>query len=420
MAQINCTDTYSIDDLISAWKAGWENLAILVRSFNLGYENDFCESPNSDPDTCTYNRQLAPELLFIRLALREILEYHIIGRQPWWSGELSHMTDSILQAAYCKLKPINSKICTHMCPCDSIAGSCLIIKYWDSIGKKITKEEQIRMQITFVKTLIETPTINDAFVIHSRPKDRERITSYWSFVVDKKRLRYNKEYADFRESPFFSFDALLSKKITESAHKMLRWIVNVADNPKLIPEAFYSIIWLSIQPKIKRMKEIQCKINTEVPLNLSDIDFLNEIMLHKSSPQIKYPIKEGASENHICMADVSVEYTYSNVSYTEYTCEHIAEALLLQPAYKLALDLKAKFTKPRFIAKCRAPSCGKEFYTGRGNATACPPKSNKHKKSACSLEWKRFKEYLLKIGNSPISDWDDSTLKKQFIDYDNS
>ena len=97
----------------------------------------------------------------------------------------------------------------------------------------------------------------------------------------------------------------------------------------------------------------------------------------------------------------------------------LAIMLLVQPAFNLAQQLHSQCSKPRFVMQCRAPSCGRRFWTGRKNATNCPG-SQGNKKNKCSLEWIRYRRYLLKTHKNPEKDWNNKQLQKDFISYDKS
>ena len=64
----------------------------------------------------------------------------------------------------------------------------------------------------------------------------------------------------------------------------------------------------------------------------------------------------------------------------------------------------------RYIRRCRAPSCGRLFYTARSNAAVCPGKRWKK----CKGEWDSYASKLKKWLYNPQEIWDDDCLKEKF------
>lgn len=91
---------------------------------------------------------------------------------------------------------------------------------------------------------------------------------------------------------------------------------------------------------------------------------------------------------------------------------HVAKLLAAPVAFSLCLELDQFNTriladarevkKFRFIRKCKAPSCGKVFYTGDNRAVVCPRERGAEGRSGCRLEYDQYVQYFLRreyVGN---------------------
>ncbi|MCH8853616.1 MAG: hypothetical protein IID41_13335 [Planctomycetes bacterium] len=95
--------------------------------------------------------------------------------------------------------------------------------------------------------------------------------------------------------------------------------------------------------------------------------------------------------------------------------EGVAIALLIPPAYDLGEKWVESQTWPRYEAICRAPTCGRCFYSGHRDAKNCPPANNG---DACRLEWIRYRRWLEKQRLDAETTWADQTLQQQFSEQD--
>lgn len=421
MEKISDKNSYRIDDLITTWKNGWEQLANIVRSMNITYENNFSDNPSKVNE---YYKITKPELLFIMSALNEVTIQIENSEKTKNCDFNSRWMMSITWAVFCNLKKIKPEKCNNKRCCnfdDHGNSECYFVNcYRQYVYYAITEQEQLEIYKFFIKALIESATIKQAFMKLSIKSDYEWVMEYWSNEEEKDRQFHKDRFPDMVRSPSLSFNEFVSLKMPTFCYTMLEWLLKVADDPKFITEAFFNFIWLSMDPMVKQMKQIHHCIQSDVPLETNDIEFLNDIMLQKGSPQIKYYTEDINNRgDDVCRPNVVLEYTFGNTSYCESTCKKVADALLLKPAFELAMELKNKCSQPRYIKICRAPSCRKKFYTGHKDATNCPG-SSYGKKNMCSLEWNRFKRYILKLGKNPAKDWDNKKVRQDFIAYDNS
>lgn len=193
-----------------------------------------------------------------------------------------------------------------------------------------------------------------------------------------------------------------------------KWLSYGLENPKSCEEAWWNCLWIYMEPIVDYLLRIKENINSDIPLTDEQIQLLNHYMKY-GSPQV-HIIHHVSDKSY---PRVIMQPTFGETAYCDTSCEKVSDVLLVQPAYALAQEFQNKCKEPRFIIQCRAPSCGKRFYTGRKNATACPS-NRRGSKSACALEWIRYKRFLEKIRKNPEKDWKKKKFTKSFISYDKS
>lgn len=200
----------------------------------------------------------------------------------------------------------------------------------------------------------------------------------------------------------------LSTKIEKRWFDAVKWLIKGLGSQRACEEAWWNCFWLAMKPQVEELLEIKKHIIGDVPLSSEQLNTIDRY-LYYGRPRGKWFYEKDYSQSYKIVLRPYVGPSH--------LFDKAINALLCQPAYVLARQLENKHSKGRYVRQCRAPSCGKSFYTGRKNANACPG-SKGDKKNECSLEWVRYKRYLLKTSNNPEADWDNNNLKKQFIEYD--
>ncbi len=230
------------------------------------------------------------------------------------------------------------------------------------------------------------------------------------------RIGLRKESGDFfpdiySEYPLGELDYILIKDQWAEA---MKWLLYGLESEKACDEAWWNCVWLYAYTTIEEMLDIKRLIERDVPLENKQLAIINKYLSY-GIPIIDELTLQRGNKNlgqtyDICLEPRHYEIEGSSISIA-------AKMLLIRPAFTLAKQLQRKCAKPRFIRQCRAPSCGKVFYTGRKDAKSCPG-SQGYKKNKCALEWVRYKRYLTKTGKNPERNWDNEQLKKAFISYD--
>jgi hypothetical protein len=284
-------------------------------------------------------------------------------------------------------------------------------KTFDRIGKSremadCMKAEELRKALQKITRAYATSTESEgAFQKLATKNSRDMFVRYWS----------GREVKTRPEREDWSLEGFLSCKFGPSVQKAFGWLEYGLTGPEIRrEEAFWNIVWLCMEPLMQKLSEIRKKVTSDIPMTDEEMDFLNDRMRF-GAPKVR--LMEGVLGK--CAPTVVIQQTYGPIGYGDYVCQKPADLLLLRPAFALAQQLQDKCSTLRFIAECRAPSCGKRFYTGRKNATACPSKSG-DRKSPCALAWVRYKRYLSKIGKNPETDWNNKQLQDEFISYDES
>lgn len=176
--------------------------------------------------------------------------------------------------------------------------------------------------------------------------------------------------------------------------------------------AWWHCAWLMTEPLVEEMLRIEKRLDADIPLADEHIDQLSWHIRYGHPTVLDSETDDGKTRYNLYL-DIDVQQI------NLYPLNRLAYYVLLQPAFILAQKFQEKCRIPRFIKCCRAPSCGKRFYTGRAKATSCPG-STGGKKSKCALEWVRYNRYLEKIGKVPEECWHEADLQKQFLVYDKS
>jgi hypothetical protein len=196
--------------------------------------------------------------------------------------------------------------------------------------------------------------------------------------------------------------------------KAMKWLHYGLKDEKTCEEAYWRCVWCYVEPEIEVMLEIKNRISSNVPLTDDQYNLLDKHMSTGFPQSIRLEHLPGEGEKY----ELILMPKYNSLNQTRTELATTATMILAQPAFHLACELQRACSKPRFVRKCHAPSCGKRFYTRREYATACPG-SLGDKKNKCALEWIRYKRWMQKTGRAPEKDWDNNDFKRQFISSDN-
>jgi hypothetical protein len=207
--------------------------------------------------------------------------------------------------------------------------------------------------------------------------------------------------------------SLFSHEFSNRFRETAGWLKYGLSGRERCEEAFWNCTWFAMEPSVQKLLRIRDKIAAEVPLSDDEVEVL-DFYLGYGRPRVCTVDNDNGKRQMQVILTPPPENTVSANPLV-----FMAVVLLVQPAFVLSQDLARSLSKPRFLRKCRAPSCGKLFWTGRANATNCPG-SRSGQKNKCSLEWIRYMRYLKKVGKDPESDWDNGQLKRDFVKYDKS
>ena len=205
-------------------------------------------------------------------------------------------------------------------------------------------------------------------------------------------------------------ERFLAFKIEPHWAKVMRELSSGLSSKVACEKAWWHCVWLVTEHKIQEMLEIRERIETDTPLTKQHFMFLTEHMKYGRAYISRFTYDTGNESYQIMLKPDASKQRILPLYAAAYT-------LLTQPAFRLARQLESKHSKPRFIKQCRAPSCGKLFYTGHKNAVVCKGTEG-GKKSKCALEWVRYYRYLVKTRKKPEEDWNNQKLREEFLSYD--
>ncbi len=380
MPEISDYNLYNIDDLIATWKKGWQELANLAEK--LGFQRDGSQN-SSDSSRPPSSRVLGCSEEIIR---------HITSHDPSFPSPSFHSVQALAAA------PDNEY--TY---CSSIDHLPDPNKYGVS---QVDERRKLRKSLKKVTEAFATcKTLGGALQKIATPNNYKRF-------LKEHRLE------EFKKTTLEKF---LGVKIEPPWPEVMRWLGRGLRGEKACEEAWWNCVWLVMQPKVREMLEIKRRLYEDIPLTEGHISLLNEHMIYGHPVGSCFVIDDNGRKTYRVVLKANAYRIKATPLLIEWTIPLLiaAHILLVQPAFKLAQELLSRFSRPRFVRQCRAPSCGKMFYTGRKDANACPG-SQGYKKNKCALEWIRYKRYLQKIGKNPEKQWHNQQLKKQFIAYDQS
>ena len=368
MSDVDVKYSYTLGELLRSWKeGGWRRLAGIAEA------NDI--SPSGDID---FSDQYACETYRIREGLEEIWgDWRFEGglTAPFDVGDL------LILAA---MPPGESYTRDRRCrdtPSDR-----------DHDGTLEEDNELKRLMLSVLTALVESQTLEEALLQINPSKSGQDFLRAWSIS----------------DPPSVSETTWCS--LTEPYwREILSWLRHGLRDRDACDEAYWNCVWHYAQATIDRLSEAERMIDADVPLT-EELAKEIDVLLARGMPTAGF-----VSD---CNGKVAYKISLEpSIPGSEVGLHAVARTLCVAPAFILAQTLERKLSTPRFIRTCRAPSCGKRFYTMRAEATSCPG-SQGGKKNQCALEWIRYKRYLMKLGMDPEKDWEKPDLRGQFISCD--
>jgi hypothetical protein len=370
MSKISEYSRYDIDDLIDTWNGGWGKLADLAEQLGFQREGRMDSSDRSWPPSAR-----------ILWCSEEIIEQITAGPSIF---KLPYQSIQALAAAQDNKYTWKSKL--YRLPVPNIHDwSRCENRQLRKILKKVTEAFATCKTLGDVLSKIATPDNYKRFIKENRLDELKKRT----------------------------LEELLALKIETPWPELMRWLSRGLKSKEACDEAWWNCVWLMMQPKVREMLEIKRRIYEDIPLTGAHIKPLNEHMIHGYPVGSYFVIENNGKKTYqvVLKAD-----GYRNRNKPLLVAAH---TLLVQPAFKLAQELQNRFSRPRFVKQCHAPSCRKSFYTQRESAVVCPSKAP-GLTSDCRKEWFRYMRYLKNLRKTPTKDWNNPELIEYFLQQDTS
>lgn len=368
MSKISEHNLYNIDDLNQVWKGGgWKALAECDDNLDVGYI--ICRGPQQ-----------------IMTIFDEI--YNDMG---------SEQCDAFEQVAW----KVDELVILAAIPKGILYSSQSREEYSSPNGVWGYEDAKLwRLLKVVITAFVDSKSLGDA-LSKVNEENWQRFAKYW----------FDSETKGW-------IDILLSVRIDGRWVEAMKWLLYAFRNKDNYEETIWNCVWIFTKPMITELMKLKKCIIDDIPLTDEQLIYLDDLM-EEAHPYGSRNVRCNGSETYEVYLVKKIKdspfFFDRNINFLRNT----ARVLLIQPAFNLAQELQRKCLKPRFVRRCRAPSCGKRFYTGRDNATACTNKGS-GAKSACALEWIRYKRFLMKISKDPEKDWDNEQLQKDFISYNKS
>ncbi len=434
MARIGDYNTYTIHKLVELWDSGWQGFARFARSLH---------SVKLDPMYTTFRmgsgyRQIDEASLEGKifrifadalyddegnlghcLNIPEGLPHHIellnlaasSSRRPYAPADLESVPDDAIQE---HLMERQGGLLRGRKNCSGRKNVLYlpigVLPYGEELGTWSGNKRSFRKALQ--KTLngfAKSDTFEEAFSEIAPEKQWQRFVRMWSPEV--KVPGYVIGLEDYRSANHRAAAGRCSGRISPQLRQVMEVLSRCLAAECSFEETWWKCLWASVKPSIDILSNIERRINADIPLDNSDLERLNQY-LEQGQPRIVQVI------DTIGMSGQAIVLLHRSSDEIQSPFLEMIAALLMQPAFDISQSLQRMCGKLRFKRECRAPSCGRVFWTKRANATSCPG-SNAGKKNACSLEWVRYTRYMVKIGGDPEHDWRDVQLKQDFIAYDN-
>lgn len=400
MNEISEHNSYNIDDLVNVWGSGWQHLekfAKLQSSYELKESGD-------------KSKHYLERLLSV---LDEVLStIHGIGL----SFDAPEPCPSYIELLNLAASDSNNPYTPVIKPVYEDPG-IYVIGFAISTSKSIARRAYSNRLGSWSKDKRKLKkTIKKLTAAFSKSKNIEEV---FLNIADKKNIQLFTEIwakQDFQTSwltkQFWAEKDYLNAKINPKISKFMRWLEYGTKSKNAFEEAWWNCLWLYINPTIDLMLDVKKQIDEDIPIYREQINTL-DYYLSFGCPTI-YLSKDdnGAFKAETILKPKETEL--NRLGWSPFLKMSII--LLVQPAFDLTQKLQCSFSKPKFIVRCHAPSCGKLFYTQRKSQVVCGG-SRDGRKTKCALEWQQYRNWLKTLlpTTKPEQIWDKPKRIKEFL-----
>jgi len=376
MVEIAESNLHDIDDLVEKWKAGWRELA--------KFGNQICPTKLEGSAD-----RSSPPVTRILFAFQDALSFvHGIGKSvgiPVFFPD----SDKILDlAASDSRHPYKPKVVKPTFLGVITTGGAT---WRESEGK----QKQVLQKTT--NAFATSATCEEALYKIATKSNVKRFLEFWSQQEANVCRWAGGEYLNYRIHPRLK--------------KIMEWLEYGLRSKQACDKAWWNCFWIYVEPDVEMMLSIRKRIETRNPLLSEQLQRLGHYMAfgHPRLEMVREN-EEGAHRIHV-MLELSLKKQQELSS----PFSLMALSLLVQPAFVLAQRLQDFYKKaPRYLRQCRAPSCGKWFYTQDKRKILCQSLVDGISTN-CRNEWTQFRRYLKALNKDPEKEWDNSKRKDEFL-----
>lgn len=245
----------------------------------------------------------------------------------------------------------------------------------------------------FTNAFMTSASYEKVFFAIATKQNVRRFLDYWS-----------------REDCRWSKGEYLTCKIGSRLAKTMKCLAYGLRGSKSCEKAWWHCLWLIGEPVIQDALTIKQRIEDDIPLTSGQLHFLDHY-LSLGQPCIKILWED---DRKLRIPTLIKPRPLKDPESAPF--EAMFVRLLVYPCFELAQELQKKFSKPRFVRQCHAPSCNQTFYTRRRDAKCCPRKVA-GRRSSCKAEWESYRRWLQNVytDKMPENIWNDDDLKQEFL-----
>lgn len=389
MPEIDDFDSgYTIADLHTKWKRGWQELAEFAKPLYGGELGGSADERKGAMERllCLFEESLNP--------------YEALGSQLGITSKFPDHYEILNLAASSRRRPY--------APDERRAPRGFL-----SVGGRLGSwsANQVKLQRVLLKAttaFAEGETYEQVFPKLATPDNRSRWKQYWRGPSRDTSSLLTRGATCERNHAAVSGE-WLSLHIDSRLREIMRWLKKGIEKTADCDQVWWECVRVILKPQIDLMLDAQKRIRAGTPIYIEQID---ELRKYTSLGRVGLDFVEmNADDLHAIRMHMTWVVQGPGIRSPLVT---MSEILLTQPAFALAQELHDCYRKPKYIRRCHAPSCGKSFFTQRKEQVVCKSIPG-GQSTPCRREWTNYSRFLRNLGKDPLSAWNDAKLVDQWL-----